>query len=103
MACMEAVLAVPAVVIVATAVFQVRRARAPHTIVDLTTPPAPPVDLDFLQARVPESEHAALMPISGEVCLGARLLAADRRSGTNGNAPVVVHRRRRGEPLVARR
>lgn len=95
---------VPAAVIVSVAVFQLVRLRRRHVaveIVDLTDAPAPAVDLDFLRARAPEADRVVQAPVTSEVSLGARLLAADRNAASRR---VVVHQRRqRGEPLVADR
>ncbi len=104
---MDPLLALPAAVIVSIAVFQVRRCVVegqPGRIADLAESPVPTVELDYLRARVPERDHAVRTPVTGGVSLGARLLAADRRSSrTDIRAQGAIRRRRRGEPLVARR
>lgn len=91
----------PAAVIVTVTVFQLvrlRRRQGEGQIVDLTDAPVPAVDLDFLRARAPEAEWDVQAPVTSEVSLGARLLAADRNAASRR---VVVHQRRqRGEPLV---
>ncbi len=100
---MEALLVVPAALAVAVVGVIMFRARAHRVarVVDLVDPPAPVVDLEYLQSRAVGQQRQVTAPVTGEKSLGARLLAADRaRQHERNQAP---RRRHRGEQLVADR